>query len=61
MRRAGHWGLVYNSVRDPGGLCLAAFRPPAVGIPVQGPQLLYRWDGDKIVAVYEKNDKIFVR
>lgn len=61
MRRAGHWGLVYNSVRDPGGQCLAAFRPPAIGIPVQGSQLLYRWDGEKIVAVYEKNDKIFVR
>ena len=39
------WGLVYRSVRDPGGECIAAMRPPAVSIPHQGPHLRYVWDG----------------
>ena len=60
-RRAHQWGLLYNSVRHEGGECIAAFRPPTVSIPVQGPQLLYRWDGRKIYAVYEKNDQIFTQ
>jgi hypothetical protein len=59
VRAAGQWGIVYNSVRHPGGHCIAALRPPAVSIPRQGPQLLYRWDGERIRAVYEKNDRIF--
>lgn len=59
VRAAGHWGLVYNSVRHEGGECIAAFRPPAVGIPRQGPHLLYRWDGERIRAVYQKDDKLF--
>jgi len=54
MRAARSWGIVYRSVRDPGGQCLAALRPPAVTIPQQGPHLSYVWDGAQIVGVYEK-------
>lgn len=54
MRAARSWGLVYRSVRDPGGECIAAFRPPAVTLPRQGPHLSYVWDGTRIVRVYEK-------
>jgi hypothetical protein len=59
QRAAGHWGLVYNSVRHPGGLCIAAFRPPAVSIPTQGPALAYVWDGGRISTVYEKSAVLF--
>ncbi len=52
MRAALSWGIVYRSVRDPGGECIAALRPPAVTIPRQGPHLV--WDGARIVGVYEK-------
>lgn len=44
-RLKGSWGLLYRSVRLPGAECVAAFRPPAVSLPVQGPHFRYRWDG----------------
>jgi len=43
-REQGAWGLRYNSVRLSGHECVAAFRPPALSIPVQGPLLRYVWD-----------------
>lgn len=45
MRARHSWGLLYRSVRDRGGECIAALRPPAVSIPHQGPHLRYVWDG----------------
>jgi len=54
LRMKKSWGIVYRSVRDPGGLCIAALRPPAVTIPLQGAHLSYVWDGNRIVDVYEK-------
>lgn len=54
QRESGSWGIVYSSVRDPGGQCIAALRPPAVSIPRQGPHLSYVWDGEAIIRVYEK-------
>jgi hypothetical protein len=54
MRAARSWGLVYRSVRAPGGECIAALRPPAVSLPRQGPHLSYVWDGARIVRVYQK-------
>ena len=44
-RDAGKWGLLYNSVRLPGHECAAAFRPPAMTLPVQGQHFRYLWDG----------------
>lgn len=58
-RARGDWGLIYNSVRHPGGVCIAAFRPPAVSIPLQGPALAYVWDGERISKVYEKSEVLF--
>ena len=43
-------GIVYPSVRYPGGEAIAAFWPDAVGIPVQGRHLCYRWDGNRVDA-----------
>lgn len=54
MRNESSWGIVYRSVRDPGGECIAALRPPAITIPRQGPHLSFIWDGNSIVSVYEK-------
>lgn len=54
LREKSSWGIAYRSVRHPGGECLAAFRPPAVTIPRQGPHLSYVWNGSAITHVYEK-------
>lgn len=54
MKTVNSWGIVYRSVRAPGGECIAALRPPAVSIPKQGPHLSYVWDGERIVNVYRK-------
>ena len=45
LRARASWGLVYLSVRDPGGECIAVLRPPAVSRPHQGLHLRYVWDG----------------
>ena len=44
LRQQGAWGILYRSVRHLGGECIAAMRPPAVSLPVQGPHLVYGWD-----------------
>ena len=54
MRNENAWGIVYRSIRNPGGECIAALRPPAVTIPRQGPHLAYVWNGSAITGVYEK-------
>ncbi len=54
MKAIGSWGIVYRSVRDSGGECIAALRPPAVTIPHQGEHLSYVWDGEKISRIYKK-------
>jgi len=54
MKAINSWGIVYRSVRDFGGECIAAFRPPAISIPKQGPHLSYVWDGETITHAYQK-------
>lgn len=54
QREQQAWGIVYTSVRNPGGECIAALRPPAVSVPRQGPHLSYVWNGKEISQVYEK-------
>ena len=53
LRVAGANGIVYASVRDPGGQCIAAFAPKAVGLPVQGKWLRYHWDGRRVARYYD--------
>lgn len=43
MRASDSHGLIYNSVRDAGGQCIAAFRPTAISIPVQAGHYKYQW------------------
>lgn len=51
LRNAGRAGIVYRSVRDPGGECVAAFTPKLVAPCVQSAHFIYRWDGTRIAAV----------
>ena len=54
------YGIVYRSVRHPGGSCLAALRPITVSLPAQGAHLVYRWDGSRITHVVEQSDPILI-
>lgn len=44
-RAAGSNGIIWPSVRYPGGNCIAAFWPDVVPIPTQGGQFAYHWNG----------------
>ena len=54
LRRAGSNGIVYDSVRHPGGQCAAVLRPSALSHCRQTRHLTYVWDGSAISGVYEK-------
>jgi RES domain-containing protein len=51
IREKNSWGVIYNSIRHTDGICIAAFRPPAVSIPKQTLHLKYHWNGVQIAAV----------
>lgn len=48
LRAAGSDGLVWESVRLPGGACIGAFWPDVVPIPVQGSHFCYHWNGERV-------------
>lgn len=54
LRDIGSGGMVYQSVRDPGGECAAIFRPRLLSNCRQERHLCYVWDGSEISTVYEK-------
>lgn len=47
-RAADANGIVYPSLRHPGGECIAAFWPDAVGHVTQGDHYRYLWDGQRV-------------
>ena len=51
LRNSGSDGVLYRSVRDPGGLCAAVFRPKALGPCQQSTHFAFRYDGNRIVAI----------
>lgn len=53
LRAAGSDGLVFDSVRSPGGTCIAAFHPDVLQPVRQGPHLRYHWNGSAIALVTE--------
>lgn len=53
QRRSGADGIVYPSVRQPGGECFAAFWPDVMTVPKQARHLRYHWDGARIDYVRE--------
>lgn len=54
LREAGSNGIRYSSVRNPGGQCIAVFRPRLLAPTVQGKHYCYVWDGTGITHVYIK-------
>lgn len=53
LRQGGSNGIVYPSVRDVGGECLAAFWPDVVDIPIQERHIALKWDGRAVCAWYD--------
>lgn len=53
LRDADAAGVVYPSVRRPGGACLGAFKPTAVELPHQERHLKYRWDGARMDRYFD--------
>lgn len=48
LRALGSDGVVYPSVRQPGGECVGLFYPDRASLSVQGRHLDYHWDGAKV-------------
>jgi hypothetical protein len=45
LLQAGSNGIVFRSVRDPGGECIACFRPSLVRRVRAGGHYEFRWEG----------------
>ena len=56
LRAAGSDGILYGSVRDERGECVAVFRPRLLSNCRQERHLCYVWDGRAISTVYEKRN-----
>jgi hypothetical protein len=56
IRNSGSSGVAYDSVRKPGGECVAIFKPRVLSNCRQERHLTYVWDGSSISTVYEKRD-----
>jgi hypothetical protein len=48
LHAAGSDGVVYPSVRHPGGECVGLFYPDLAASPLQGRHLDYHWDGERV-------------
>ena len=48
LRASGSEGVVYPSVRHPGGTCVGLFYPDLATNPVQGRHLDYHWNGSRV-------------
>ena len=55
-RAAGGYGIVYPSVRDAAGECVAVFRPRVLSPALQGRHFGYVWDGAQITDVVTLGD-----
>lgn len=51
LRAAGSDGIVYPSIRHPGGECVGLFFPDCASDPLQGRHLDYHWDGERVDLV----------
>ncbi|MCA1804871.1 MAG: RES family NAD+ phosphorylase [Xanthomonadaceae bacterium] len=56
LRDTGSNGIVYRSVRDPGGECMAVFRPRIMQPVIQCKHFCYVWNGEQITDVYIKTE-----
>jgi hypothetical protein len=61
LRESGSDGIVYPSVRDPEGYCIAAFWPDAVGVPRQERHLQYEWDGAQVSRYFDYSTECWIK
>lgn len=54
LKAVNSYGVVYDSIRDPGDECAGVLRPPVLSPCIQGPHFGYIWDGSRVTTVYEK-------
>jgi hypothetical protein len=55
-RSQGSDGVIFDSVRHPGGQCVAAYYPDLVRSCTQQVHLVYDWDGSRIGQVFVARD-----
>ena len=55
LRATDSWGVAYDSVRHPGGECVAVLRPTVLRAAKQAQHLAYVWDGARITQIYQKS------
>jgi hypothetical protein len=60
LRETGSNGIIYPSVRNPGGGCVAAFRPKPVGTPVQTKHLKYHYDGERVTRYFDYEQEVWL-
>jgi hypothetical protein len=46
-------GILYNSVREPGGQCVAGFRPRSIAKARIRKHVQFRWDGERIAGIVD--------
>lgn len=51
LRAGGSNGVIYQSIRHPGGQCVGLFYPDGASEPVQGRHLNYHWNGETVDLV----------
>jgi hypothetical protein len=54
LKGSGSAGIVYRSVRRAGGYCAGLFTPRGAKACKHAAYLLYAWDGERFVDIYEK-------
>lgn len=61
LRRNGSNGVVYPSVRVPGGRCIGVFWPDVLEPPVQGDHYEFHYDGARVDRVRNKRTKAILQ
>jgi hypothetical protein len=58
LKAQGSNGIIFDSIRDEGGTCVAVFRPRLLSDCRQERHLTYQWDGERIWNIFEKRELV---
>lgn len=59
LKHENELGILYRSVRHPGGQCVAVLRPPALTPPaIQAGHYQFHWDGNAITHILSVAEKL---
>jgi hypothetical protein len=58
LRSEGSNGIIFNSVRNEGGTCVAVFRPRLLSNCRQERHLTYQWNGERVSSIFEKREVV---